>query len=240
MSSQPVVFAPSAVLVLDEQQDVKTNPALAYLLSLRSKLSREKMGYFLNNVAKMTGYASIYQCNWALMRRHHVQAVLDLLISAGRAPDTINTYLAALKGVALEAWVLKQLDMESYQHIKQIKNLRGERLPKGRALSRDEVVKLLNLCEQDTSCKGVRDSAIFAVLLGCGLRRGEIVALNYSSIHWQDQALKVLGKGNKERIAYMPEGTFSKLKRWVVVILVCPIISFRVIISTPCNNKSLA
>ena len=52
------------------------------------------------------------------MRRHHIQGIIDLLIDTGRAPDTINTYLAGLKGVAFEAWTMKQIDMETYQHIK--------------------------------------------------------------------------------------------------------------------------
>lgn len=76
------------------------------------------MGYFLNNVARMTGNQNILYCDWGAMRRHHIQGIIDLLIDMGRAPDTINTYLAGLKGVAFEAWTMKQIDMETYQHIK--------------------------------------------------------------------------------------------------------------------------
>lgn len=52
---------------------------------------------------------------------------------AGKAPATINTYLSALKGVALEARTMKQIDTDSFQHIKQVRSVRGSRLPKGRA-----------------------------------------------------------------------------------------------------------
>lgn len=204
-------------LLTSEQikSSIKTNAASAYLLSLRSKLSRQKMGYFLNNVAKMTGNQSMFHCDWGTMRRHHVQGIIDLLIDAGRAPDTINTYLAGLKGVALEAWTMKQIDMENYQHIKQIKNVRGERIPKGRALERNEVVRLFKACDDDARSKGVRDSAIFSILLGCGLRRGELVALDLTHINWREQGIKVLGKGNKERMAFMPDGTVKRLKFWI-------------------------
>lgn len=53
-------------LITAEQikSSIKTNAASAYLLSLRSKLSRQKMGYFLNNVAKMTGNQSMFHCDW--------------------------------------------------------------------------------------------------------------------------------------------------------------------------------
>ena len=194
---------------------IEVNAASAYLLSLRSHLSRQKMGYFLNNVARMTGNQNILYCDWGTMRRHHIQGIIDLLIDAGRAPDTINTYLAGLKGVAFEAWTMSQIDMETYQHIKQIKNVRGQRVPKGRSLDSIEVRQLFKSCDEDPRCKGVRDGAIFGILLGCGLRRGEIVSLDLSNVYWQEQAIKVMGKGNKERLAFMPDGTLKRLNLWV-------------------------
>ncbi len=80
-------------------------------------------------------------------------AVLEMLGDAGKAPATINTYLSALKGVALEAWTMKQLDTDSFQHIKQVRSVRGSRLPKGRALERHEIRNLFYTCENDSSVK---------------------------------------------------------------------------------------
>ncbi len=56
-------------------------------------------------------------------------AVTELLRDTGRATATVNTYLSALKGVAKEAWMLKLMDVESFQHIRAVRNLRGSRLP---------------------------------------------------------------------------------------------------------------
>jgi site-specific recombinase XerD len=138
-----------------------------------------------------------------------------MLSDSDRAPATINTYLAALKGVALEAWTMKQIDTDSFQHIKQVRSVRGSRLPKGRALENHEVRALFSTCERDRSSKGLRDAAILGVLLGCGLRRSEVVALDTESVITRDRALRVLGKGNKERIAYAPDGAWQRLMRWV-------------------------
>ncbi|MFT2112739.1 tyrosine-type recombinase/integrase [Marinomonas sp. 2405UD68-3] len=149
------------------------------------------------------------------MQRHHIQAIIEMLSDADRAPATINTYLAALKGVALEAWSLKQMDTDSYQRIKQVRSMKGSRLPKGRKLTREEIQTLFFTCESDKSAKGPRDAAIIGILVGCGLRRSEIVALDLEHIDYRDQALTVLGKGNKERIAYMPNGTWGRLHYWV-------------------------
>lgn len=198
-----------------EFQAIQNNPAIVYLMTLSSKKSRQTMRSFLNTVAKMVGFQGIQDCPWHTLRRLHVQAVIEMLSDAGRAPATINIYLSALKSVAREAWSMNQIDTDSYQHIKHVRSVKGTRLQKGRALTRQELETLFFTCEKDTTAKGVRDAAIFSIMVGCGLRRSEVVSLNYESIVQREQALIVMGKGNKERMAYMPDGTFKKLQAWI-------------------------
>jgi len=193
----------------------RVNPARAYLLSLSSARSRQTMASFLNTVARMLGAGSLEDCSWGALRRHHVLALTEMLRDAGRAVATINTYLSALKGVAGEAWMLKLMDVESYQHIRAVRQVRGSALPRGRALGREEIRRLFAACEADRGSAGLRDAALLAVILGCGLRRSEAVALSYQDLHDGDRALKVLGKGNKERLAYVPDGAWQRLHVWV-------------------------
>jgi site-specific recombinase XerD len=195
--------------------DSPVSPARAYLLSLNSPRSRQTMASFLNIVARMLGAASTDTCSWGSLRRHHVMAVTELLRDTGRATATVNTYLSALKGLAKEAWMLKLMDVESFQHIRAVRNLRGSRLPRGRALPPEEIRALFSACGADDSSLGVRDAAILAVILGCGLRRSEAVGLDLSDIVTTERALRVLGKGNKERLAYMPAGTWQRLRTWI-------------------------
>ncbi|HDC4761411.1 tyrosine-type recombinase/integrase, partial [Escherichia coli] len=70
-------------------------------------------------------------------------------------------------------------------------------------------------CEADRSCLGARDAAMLAVILGCGLRRSEVVSLDLRDVVTQDRALRVLGKGNKERLAYVPAGAWQRLQIWI-------------------------
>lgn len=191
------------------------SPARAYLLSLNSPRSRQTMSSFLNIVAGMLGAASLDTCSWGSLRRHHVMAVTELLRDTGRATATVNTYLSALKGVAKEAWMFRLMDVESFQHIRAVRNLRGSRLPRGRALPAEEIRKLFAVCDADRSSLGPRDAAMLAVILGCGLRRSEAVGLDLRDVVTPDCALRVLGKGNKERLAYMPAGTWERLNMWI-------------------------
>lgn len=207
--SRDEVFLPTA-----SGSTSTVNPALAYLMSLNSLRSRQTMGSFLNIIAGMLGAISLDSCSWGSLRRHHVLAVTELLRDTGRATATVNTYLSALKGVAKEAWMMKHMDVESFQHIRAVRNLRGNRLPRGRALPAEEIRKLFTVCDDDSSCLGARDAALLAVLLGCGLRRSEAVELSLSDIVTNERAIKVLGKGNKERLAYIPDGAWKRLIYW--------------------------
>ncbi|KKY80308.1 integrase [Enterobacter cloacae] len=191
------------------------DPARAYLLSLNSPRSRKTMASFLGIVARMLGASSADTCSWGSLRRHHVMGITELLRDTGRATATVNTYLAALKGVAKEAWMLRLMDVESFQHIRAVRNLRGSKLPRGRALPNEEIRALFAVCDADKSSLGPRDAAMLGVLLGCGLRRSEVVSLSLSDVVTHDRALKVLGKGNKERFAYMPTGTWQRLQLWI-------------------------
>jgi site-specific recombinase XerD len=195
--------------------EVHNNPAIAYLTSLGSKKSRQTMSSFLTIVVRMLGGHDIHSFQWSQVRRLHVQAVMELLNDSGKAPATINTYLSAIKGVALEAWTMKQIDTDNFYHIKHVRPSKGTRVSKGRALSRSEIEKLFFTCQSDTTSKGLRDATIISVLIGCGLRRAEVVALDMASVNTREQSLKVLGKGNKERWSYMPEGTAGRVNTWV-------------------------
>lgn len=212
--SFPITVPPNERRIATDPRQV-INPARAYLLGLNSPRSRETMSSFLNIIARILGVSSLDDCQWGALRRHHVQAIVAMLQDSGKAPATINTYLSALRGVAAEAWMMKQMDTETFQHIRMLRAVRGSRLPRGRALTRQEIRLLFTVCQNDRGARGLRDAAILAVMLGCGLRRSEVVALNTEDIIYSDQALKVQGKGNRERIAYMPEGTWERVQRWM-------------------------
>ncbi|HCM9673884.1 TPA: tyrosine-type recombinase/integrase [Enterobacter roggenkampii] len=219
---EPQLSLPAAVMRPGEEflpalsgENAPLSPARAYLLSLNSPRSRQTMVSFLSIVAGMLGATSLDACSWGSLRRHHVMAMTELLRDTGRATATVNTYLSALKGVAKEAWMLRLMDVESFQHIRAVRNLRGSRLPRGRALPPEEIRALFAACEADDSSIGIRDAAMLAVILGCGLRRSEAVGLDLSDVVTDERALRVLGKGNKERLAYMPAGTWQRLQKWV-------------------------
>ena len=79
-------------------------------------------------------------------------------------------------------------------------------------LTLDESIQLLNAVDGKNQ---ERDYCILTLFLNCGLRISELVGLNLSDI--QDDALRVLGKGNKVRIIYLNDACKDALDRWLAV-----------------------
>jgi len=66
-------------------------------------------------------------------------------------------------------------------------------------LTVDDIFRLLDSIADD-SLLGKRNRAIFEVMYSTGIRVSELVGLNLSDIDFNRQVIRVLGKGNKERI----------------------------------------
>jgi len=74
-----------------------------------------------------------------------------------------------------------------------------------------------NTAPDVTTLKGLRDRAILAVLIGCGLRRSEAAALTFSHVaqregHWA--VVDLVGKGNRTRTVPMPSWTKVTIDEW--------------------------
>jgi len=204
-----------AALVLAGPLPRDRRPAYIYLARLAPG-SRRTMAQALHLVADLFGQTP-ETMHWAALRYQHTQAVRTKLAET-RAPGGVNRILAAVRGVLKEAWRLGLMDAESYHSATDLPGVRGERLPRGRALTRRELQKLFQTCANDESPAGRRDAALIAVLYGAGLRRSEAVALDLSDYNPDTAELRVRhGKGQKARIGYATNGVKLALDAWIAV-----------------------
>lgn len=202
-------------------QRIRVCPASAYLGSLQSEKSKATMTSFLSVVARLIGdemdvtLETYRDYDWSLLDRTKIQVLMSLLAQEGRGPATVNTYLYAMRGVVRESWALGYVTQEHYAHCQAIKPMRGSRLSGMQVLGEDEIRGLLQVCSADTSELGVRDYTIFHLMLAAGLRRSEVVGLDVEDISFGRGEVKILGKGNKQRIAQIPRETLDLLDYWI-------------------------
>jgi len=74
-------------------------------------------------------------------------------------------------------------------------------------LSVDEIDRMVAQIDHSSN-DGVRNRCMIEVLYGCGLRVSELVGLKLSQIYFQEDYLRIIGKGNKERL--VPLGSVAK------------------------------
>jgi len=82
----------------------------------------------------------------------------------------------------------------------------------------DESLTLLRtLTRQENPKSHIRDYCILTLFLNCGIRLSELVGLNLSSLDLKEARMRVLGKGNKERIVYLNSACMSAIREYLFV-----------------------
>jgi integrase/recombinase XerC len=60
-----------------------------------------------------------------------------------------------------------------------------------------------------------RERVIFELLYGCGIRNSELVGLDMDAIHWRDDAIRVFGKGKKERLVPLGDAAAESVRAYL-------------------------
>lgn len=189
-------ISPHDDLHLLQPQSLVQHPAAVYLSQLRPK-SQQTMGRNLDMIASLLtqGQCDRLTLDWSKLRYHHTAAVRAVLVDKF-APSTVNQMLCALRRVLK----LKLMLPSDYTDAVDIENVRFTKELRGRVLKPAEIAVIIQVIKTDLTAAGRRDSALFVVLLGSGVRRQEVVSLDLSDFDPSSGAIKVRGgKGGKDR-----------------------------------------
>lgn len=145
-----------------------------------------------------------------------VHEYAGVLQQAGLASSSIHVRLAAIRKLAAEAADNGLLAPELAAGIAKVKGAQRLGVRAGNWLTRDQASRLLD-APDPARLKGKRDRAILALLLGCGLRRAELVSLQVESFE-QREARWVLpdlsGKGGRIRTVPVPSFVKTRVDAW--------------------------
>ncbi len=139
------------------------------------------------------------------------------LESARLAPATINVRLAAVRRLATEAADIGLLSVDLISGIRRVRGVRqlGRRI--GNWLTPDQGRRLLRSVCTDT-LRGKRDAAMLGLLIGCGLRRTELVELDVAQIQQREEhwvIVDLIGKGGRVRTVPIPEPVKQSIDEWI-------------------------
>lgn len=133
----------------------------------------------------------------------------------GKSASVINQALSAIRKLVREAADNGAIDPALAQGIANVKGIKSENLPAGRALSQGELSAMIKTCKDDTK-SGARDAAVIAMLYSCGLRRAELINLDLADYNSETGELRILhAKRNKQRTIYIVNGAKRALDDWL-------------------------
>lgn len=189
MSSQPEVKK----LVLDYLQ-VLANERASSQHTLRA-YARELNGFADYLIEQMGTNVRI-----ARVEHQQIRAFLGALYDRGLSKASVARALASIR--SWYRWLARAGHVE--QNVASL--VATPKLPKHlpRVPSIEQVNRLADQINEEVAAWPARDSVIFELLYGCGIRNAELVGLNLEDIHWANEAILIRGKGRKQR--YVPLG----------------------------------
>jgi site-specific recombinase XerD len=138
------------------------------------------------------------------------------LEARGLGSVSINVRITAVRKLAVEAADNGLLAPELASGITRVKGVASKGLRLGNWLSVKQAQTLLNTPDASTT-KGLRDRAILAVLIGCGLRRSECAALTFGHVQQRDGRWCIVdlrGKHGRVRTVPMPAWVKVAIEAW--------------------------
>src|SRR5664279_2951193 len=133
------------------------------------------------------------------------------LEARGLGSVSINVRITAVRKLAVEAADNGLLAPELAAGITRVKGVASKGVRLGNWLSVKQAQTLLNTPDAATT-KGLRDRAILAVLLGCGLRRSEVAALTVGHVQQRDGRWCIVDLvGKHGRVRTIPVPTWVKV-----------------------------
>jgi len=191
----------------------------AYLGRLQPGASRHTMRQSLEHLARLAtaGEIAANALPWHQLRYQDTAALRAALVNSDYRPATINVRLAALRGVLREAWRLELMTTSGYDRARDLENVPGTALLRGRALPPGEMSALFSRVQKDSSSRGIRDNAVIAVLYGCGVRRAEVARARLADLDLAGETLRVHGKGRRERNVAVVDGVRAALEQWLKI-----------------------
>lgn len=189
-------------------------------LRLSRRMSEHTIDAYLGDLRALLDYVGLRwdapagQFGQALTQRSIRSWLADTLASGG-ARSTIARHTAAIRNFT--AWAVREEILASDPAAALTSPRADQRLPT--PLDESEARTLINLARAeavDGTPAQMRAWAILELTYACGLRVSEVCALDVSSLNREALTVRVIGKGNKERVVPYGPPAREALDHWLV------------------------
>ena len=176
-----------------------------YLIYLKKERNYSK--YTLINYTKdlelFMRYLKNNNINYLKINKDNIRSYLKYMDSLNYKNNTVSRMLSSLRNFYTYLVMIKKIDNNPFKLIRNPK--KEKKLPN--FLQYNEFIKLIDELKYDDNLS-IRNKMILELLYATGIRVSELTNIKLNDINFSDKSIKVLGKGNKERIVYF--GDYAK------------------------------
>jgi len=175
----------------------------SYLILERS-LSTHSVEAYVSDTLKLVGYLS--RMKPAISLTHiSVREIRDFVNSLHEMGLSVSTQARIISGIRVFHEYLMEEKLRDNNPLDLIDSPRLVR-PIPEVLSPDEMIHMMDAVDLSRR-EGVRNRAILEVMYSCGMRVSELTDFRISCMHREESYVRIIGKGNKERL--VPVGSMA-------------------------------
>lgn len=196
-----------------EEKNNASVEAFSNYLQLEKKYSTHTCTAYLKDLSDFRkflldtpGAGDLLDINYSLIRSWIVSLVDQEITNR-----TINRKISSLNTFYKFLLKSKQINDNPLSQHTTLKTSKKVQIP----FSENEINKVMTLLEEDTTFEGVRDRLIVELFYSSGIRRAELIKIKIGDISQEQHTLKVMGKGNKERIIPLLPAVLPSLKLYL-------------------------
>ena len=164
-------------------------------LKIEKGLSANSVIAYENDVQKLMNYCISKKLKVKEVTYQHLKSFITELYDLGLSGRSQARIISGIKQFFTYLMLENLIGQNPSELLEQPKL--GRKLPE--VLSIDEIDSLIGAINL-TSKEGPRNRAILEVLYSCGLRVSELINLKFTDLFYNEGFVRVLGKGNKERL----------------------------------------
>ena len=192
-------------------EDFPLEPFLVHLTGVRELSTHTKRAY-KGDLSDWQRYLQNEEYSWISVDSAAVRGYVHDLYTRLK-PSSISRRMAAVRTFYRWAVATERIEKSPCEGVRTPKI--GQRSP--RVLMTEEVDRLLSSIDSPSDPYALRDAALLEVCYGGGLRVSELVGIDIASIDIKQRVVRVLGKGNKERIVPLGRKALQAVHAWLDV-----------------------
>ncbi len=178
-------------------------------LKLEKGYSANTLDAYMRDVDKLLRYLAVEQVNVLEVKLEDLEHFAAFISDLGIGPRSLARILSGVRQF------YRFLVIDGYLEVDPTELLESPKQP-------DHLPEVLSTAEVDlleqaidlSKWEGHRNRAIIEVLFSCGLRVSELTNLKLSNLYIEEQYIRVMGKGSKERLVPISPRALDELNYW--------------------------